>query len=65
MKKCPLHGKTHSRRSREHSTGVLLICLSVLEMKKKKQYTFNNSSIIQVLGKDHVLLLKKDFNFFF
>ena len=58
MKKSPLHGKTHSRRSREHSTGVLFICLGVLEMKKQ-HYIFNNSSILQTLGKDHLLFLKK------
>ena len=27
--------------------------------KKKQYYTFNNSSILQMLGKDHVLFLKK------
>ena len=31
---------------------------------KKQYYTFNNSSILQMLGKDHVLFLKKDFKFF-
>ena len=59
--------KTHSRLSREHPVGALFICLSVLEMKKTKKtkqnkkqyYTFNNSSVLQMLGKDHVLLLKK------
>ena len=40
---------------------VLFFSLSVLQMKKKQCYTFNNSSILQMLGKDHVLLLKKRF----
>ena len=40
---------------------VLFFSLSVLQMKKKQSYTFNNSSILQMLGKDHVLLLKKRF----
>ena len=26
---------------------------------KKQYYTFNNSSLLQMLGKDHVLFLKK------
>ena len=32
---------------------------------KKQYYTFNNSSILQMLGKDHVLFLKQDFKLFF
>ena len=30
-------------------------------MKRKQHYTLNTSSILQMLGKDHVLFLKKDF----
>ena len=33
--------------------------------KKKQYYTFNNLSILQMLGKDHVLFLKKILIFFF
>ena len=32
--------------------------------KKKQYYTFNNSSILQMLGKDHILFLKKILIFF-
>ena len=40
---------------------VLFFSLSVLQMKKKQCYNFNNSSILQMLGREHVLLFKKRF----
>ena len=62
--KCPLPGKTHSRRSEEHSIGVLLISLSVLWMKKKTVLYFQYLFYTSILGKDQELFLKNFFKVF-
>ena len=49
------------------SAGTLCWCFiylfESLVNEKKQRYTFNNSSILQMLGKDHVLFLKKILKF--
>ena len=62
--KCPLPGKTHSRRSREHSIGGLFIYLSVLKMKETVLY-FQCLFYTSIACQRQWVVFKKDFEIFF
>ena len=51
--------RIHGVRGNTLLVFYLFVWASCKWKKKKQYYTFNNSSILQMLGKDHVLFLKK------
>ena len=61
---CPLPRKTHSRCICSTLYWSFIYLFERLVNEKKQYYTFNNSSMLQMLNEDHMLFLKNNLKIF-